>query len=395
MQDQGLKISMSGKKRPKILFVSHWAQRLGGAEISLLDIMSEACKKADVFLVCSENGILVESAKTMGIDCRIINCNKQIENIRRDKLIISLVSNFKALFCYFCYIFQLYRYVVKLKPDIIHANIPKSHIAIAILSRFYRDCTFVFHLREIFKTPSVPVFLYSFLLPGSRCMVIAISDAVKNTLPLRIKKRIQVLYNGIKIPGLMSQKSQSENPAFLYLGRVVPWKGCHLLIEAYSLLYQKTGDRCGSLDLVGDTLYWDQSYRNDLLNKISLLNLSGKVRLLPHTSDPSQLYLSHDILCMASDNEPFGRVAIEAMSYGLPVISFESGGISEIITHGTSGFLVPQNDIRVLADAMEKFILDPELITTMGRAGYDIANRNFNSEKNIPLIIDSMIDLLE
>lgn len=395
MPDQELKISMSGKKRPKILFVSHWAQRLGGAEISLLDIMNEACKKADVSLVCSENGALVESAKTMGIDCRIINCNKQIENIRRDKLIISLVCNFKAVFFYFCYIFQLYRYVVKLKPDIIHANIPKSHVAIGIISRFYRDCTFVFHFREIFKTSSVPVFLYSLLIPRSRYMVIAISAAVKNTLPLRIKKRTQVLYNGIKIPGVLSQKSQRENPAFLYLGRVVPWKGCHLLIEAYSLLCQKTADRCGSLDLVGDTLYWDQSYRNYLLKKISLLNLSGKIRLLPHTFNPSQLYHSHDILCMASDNEPFGRVAIEAMSYGLPVISFKSGGIGEIVKHGTSGFLVPQNDIRGFADTMEKFILDPVLITTMGRAGYEIANRNFNSEKNIPLIVNSMIDLLK
>ena len=63
MPEKELKNSMSGKERIKILFVTHWAQRLGGAELSLLDIMKEACKKADIYLVTSEDGKLVESAK--------------------------------------------------------------------------------------------------------------------------------------------------------------------------------------------------------------------------------------------------------------------------------------------------------------------------------------------
>ncbi len=394
MPSKELKNSMSGKKRPKVLFVTHWAQRLGGAELSLLDIMKEACKKADTYLVTSEGGILVESAKRMGLNCTIIPCKKEIENIRRDKMILALLRNITTLFFYFRYVYKFCRYVICLKPDIIHANIPKSHVALSLSSWLYRNSICIFHIREIFKRPSFSSVLYRLLLPRKNFMVIAISGAVKDNLPSRIKKNTVVLYNGIEIPEQVPQK-KSQKVAFLYLGRIVPWKGCHLLIDAFYLLYQKTGDLCGTLDLVGDTLYWDQSYRKVLSDKISRLNLAGKVRLMPHTSNPQQAFYSHHILCMASDNEPFGRVAIEAMSCGLPVISFESGGICEIVKHEVSGLLIEQNDISAFADAMEMFIHNPDKIYSMGKSGYQITKNNFDRGRNIPRIIDKMISLLE
>ncbi len=386
---------MYGKERPKILFVTHWAQRLGGAELSLLDIMTEACKNADIYLVTTENGKLVESAKSMGINCKIIPCAKEIENIRRDKMILALLRNIRVLFSYFHFVYKFYKYVTFLKPDIIHANIPKSHVALSLSYWLYKDCTCIFHLREIFKKPSFSASLYHLLLPRQNFMVIAISEAVKRNLPPRIKKNTVVLYNGIKIPEQIPEKKTQQQPAFLYLGRIVPWKGCHLLIDAFYLLYQRAGDLCGTLDLVGDTLYWDQSYRKSLSDKIGRLNLAEKIRLLPHTPNPQQVFYSHDILCMASDNEPFGRVAIEAMSCGLPVISFESGGICEIIKHKISGLLVEQNNISAFADAMEMFIHHPDKIDLMGKSGYQIAKNNFDKERNIPRIIDKMISLLE
>lgn len=386
---------MSGKRRLKILFVTHWAQRLGGAELSLLDIMTEACNKANIYLVTSEDGKLVEFAKSMGVNCTIIPCKKEIENIRRDKLILALLRNITVLFFYFRYVYKFCRHVIYLKPDIIHANIPKSHVALSLSNWFYKDCTCIFHLREIFKKPSFSAALYRLLLPRKNFMIIAISDAVKENLPPRIKKNTVVLYNGIKIPEQVPQKKPHQKPAFIYLGRVVPWKGCHLLIDAFHLLYQRAGDLCGTLDLVGDTLYWDQSYRKNLSDKIRRLNLAGKIRLMPHTSNPQQAFYSHDILCMASDNEPFGRVAIEAMSCGLPVISFESGGICEIIKHRISGLLVEQNNVDAFADAMEIFIHDPDMIDKMGKSGYQIAKNNFDRERNIPRIIDKMTSLLK
>lgn len=395
MQEKELKNSMSGKERIKILFVTHWAQRLGGAELSLLDIMTEACKKADIYLVTSENGLLVESAKNMGIKCTIIPCNKEIENIRRDKMVLSLLKNIRFLFSFFLYVYKFYRHVSCLKPDIIHANVPKSHITLSLSSWLYDDCIFIFHLREIFKRSSFSAALYRFLLPAKNFMVIAVSEAVKRDLPPRIKKNTVVLYNGIKIPEQLPPKKPQQKVAFLYLGRIVPWKGCHLLIDAFYLLYQKTGDLCGTLDLVGDTIYWDQSYRKSLADKVNRLNLTEKIRLKPHTSDLQQAFHSHDVLCMASENEPFGRVAIEAMSHGLPVISFESGGICEVVKHGISGFLVEQNNIKAFAETMEMFIHNPDMIVAMGKSGYQITKENFDRERNIPVIIDKMISLLE
>ena len=83
------------------------------------------------------------------------------------------------------------------------------------------------------------------------------------------------------------------------------------------------------------------------------------------------------------------------MSHGLPVISFESGGICEVVKHGISGFLVEQNNIKAFAETMEMFIHNPDMIVAMGKSGYQITKENFDRERNIPVIIDKMISLLE
>lgn len=363
--------------------------------MSLLDIMNEAREKAELYLVCSEHGLLVEEAEKMGVNSLIITCRKEIEKIRREKMIYSIIRNFTVLCSYMRYVYMLNQYVKRLKPDIIHANVPKSHIAAILLFYLNHKCIFIFHLREIFKKKTFSSMLYNWLLPSRRSLIIAISDAVRKTLPSRIKNHTIVLYNGINVPLKIPQKRSGKLIRFLYLGRIVPWKGCHLLIDAFYQLHRKTGDHCGTLDLIGDTLYWDQSYRKILLDKISMFDMAGKIRIFPHTSDPERVYLTHDILCMASDNEPFGRVAVEAMSYGLPVISFKSGGVCEIIRHEISGFLVEQDDIQAYVQTMEKFINDPSRIASMGRSGYAIARKEFNSRKNIPEIVDKMICLLE
>jgi glycosyltransferase involved in cell wall biosynthesis len=172
---------------------------------------------------------------------------------------------------------------------------------------------------------------------------------------------------------------------------VVPWKGCHLLVEAFSELYRRKGQNAGTLDIIGGTLYWSESYRAELAASISRQGLQSACRLLPHTETPLEAMAGSDVFCCASDREPFGRAVAEAQGCGLPVIAFAAGGVVEIVAHGETGVLVPAGDIRAFADAMEGFVNAPEKIAAMGRAARDRAFRCFNRSDQIPAIADFLL----
>lgn len=385
---------ISGNKKLKVLFVTHWAKRTGGAEHSLIDLLKCATLSADTFLVCSEDGILIDQASQIGISCKTIYCNNNaIEIFRRENLLFTLAKHYKALFAYIVYVYNLYRYVMQLKPDIIHANIPKSHIAAVLISVLGYKGKVVCHLREIIKQQTFTGFLYKLMLLKRDVSFIAISDAVRNSLPIKMNAHVPVLYNGIKVQSERPVKNYSASPKFLYLGRVVPWKGCHHIIDAFNLLYEKIGTKAGTLDIVGDPLYWDQSYKDQLINKVKAFGLTDLINFFPHTNQPDDYYNSHDVLCMASDNEPFGRVAAEAMGRGLPVIGFNSGGMREIIQNNISGLLIEQQNIEDYSKGMCLFSENPDLMKKMGMAGYDFVKCNFDLERNTAGVINYLLDL--
>ena len=113
-----------------------------------------------------------------------------------------------------------------------------------------------------FYRGSLPGHIYSILFPRRNATAIAISGAVKDSLPGRVSARSILLYNGIQI--YQARIPIEGPPRFLYLGRIVPWKGCHLLIDAFSIVFDKYRSDAGTLSIVGSTLYWKESYRDQL-----------------------------------------------------------------------------------------------------------------------------------
>jgi glycosyltransferase involved in cell wall biosynthesis len=119
---------------------------------------------------------------------------------------------------------------------------------------------------------------------------------------------------------------------------------------------------------------------------ISDRHLEGTVMVSAPVNNPMALLNAHHVLCMASTDEPFGRVAAEAMGCGLPVIGFATGGLTEVVASGETGILVSDGDVDGLARAMVSFVADPGSIIAMGKAGRLRAELLFNREKQVPLI---------
>lgn len=95
------------------------------------------------------------------------------------------------------------------------------------------------------------------------------------------------------------------------------------------------------------------------------------------------VYKSADIFVLASENETFGQVFIEAMSCGLPVIGTKVGGIPEIISDSYNGYLVPPDDSSILAQKIAKLLNDSVTRTKFIKAGIKTIEEDFTSEKQL------------
>jgi glycosyltransferase involved in cell wall biosynthesis len=369
---------------------------MGGAEHSLLDIINQASEAHETFLVTSETGLLTEKVSSSGCTSIVVPCTADMSVFKRKSLFFNIITNLRMLNIFFHHCREVKRHVDSLHPDCIHSNVPKSHIILFYILLCGFDKRSIFHIREIFEPYSFSKCIYMILFNKRRSSVIAISEAVKRSLPARLKKHTAVLYNGVDIPSEHNIKRKtSVPPRFLYLGRVVPWKGCELLIDAFQLLYNKYKSGAGMLSITGGTLYWNNKYRDDLTQKIKESGLDSCIYLTDHTTDISHVFLSHTVFCLPSYQEPFGRVAAEAMAYGLPVLGFRSGGLPEIVEHTTTGLLAETRTAHSLFEIMEQCVLFPDHMSQMGINGRKRCAAFFNKDIQIQRILAFMVAVSE
>ena len=165
------------------------------------------------------------------------------------------------------------------------------------------------------------------------------------------------------------------------VGRYAFQKGYDMLLEAWKIVE----NRCPkwSLHIYGsrDGEIGEYDKLNDIIERISLQS----VVLQPATNDVNARYVESDFYVMSSRYESFGLVLIEAMSCGLPVISFDCKyGPGTIVKNGETGILVPQNDTEKLADTIISMIENEDLRHQIG-ANACLESKRYLPEKLIPL----------
>lgn len=151
-------------------------------------------------------------------------------------------------------------------------------------------------------------------------------------------------------------KSYSDvtNKRVIAVGRLDYQKGFDRLIEAWELI-QRTGEWTDwRLDIFGQGEWKDM-----LQQMIDERGLQHSVRINKPTKQIGEEYVKSSLLVMSSHYEGFPMVMIEAMACGLPVVSFDyKCGPKDIIQHGINGLLVPEGDIKALANAMMEVMAD-------------------------------------
>jgi N-acetyl-alpha-D-glucosaminyl L-malate synthase BshA len=109
--------------------------------------------------------------------------------------------------------------------------------------------------------------------------------------------------------------------------------------------------------------------------------VSGDVLFLGKQSDMAPLLSIADVLLLPSENESFGLVALEAMACEVPVIATRIGGLPEVVTDGSDGFLYGLGDVSAMAEAGIRLSRDKELRNMVGRTAREHAVREFSAPK--------------
>lgn len=169
---------------------------------------------------------------------------------------------------------------------------------------------------------------------------------------------------------LCSEHSDCLSRRVIAVGRLDYQKGFDRLIKAWRLVMDK-GLTDWHLDIFGQGEWKD--YLNGIIQEN---NLGNCVTVNAPVSDIAAQYTSSSLLAMSSNYEGFPMVMIEAMSCGLPVVTFDyKCGPRDIITPEVNGLIVPNGDIQAFADALVRVMTHTEMRRDMGRAALRVTER--------------------
>ena len=118
-------------------------------------------------------------------------------------------------------------------------------------------------------------------------------------------------------------------------------------------------------------------YLQHLKQQIADLDVGAVVHIHSYTDDPSLAYAALDVFVMASLEETYGMVTVEAMAAGLAVVGTRSGGTPELLGNGQYGVLVPPKDDEALAAALIRLMDAPGERNMLGQAAQAYATENF------------------
>ena len=168
----------------------------------------------------------------------------------------------------------------------------------------------------------------------------------------------------------------------LNVGRMDPMKGQDRLIRAMPIVLEKVPD--ARLVLVGNGSFSSskkgglglskgQQWRAALEALTRELHVTERVTFTGHLGDDQlpAAYEACSVFSLPSTREGFGLAAIEAWRHGKPVVVSDRAGVSELVEPGVNGHAVDAADVRALADALVKLLLDPSAARQMGEAGKD------------------------
>lgn len=363
---------------PHVAFVNHSAEP-GGGELALFDLV-RATPEARVILF--SDGPFAAMLKAAGIDPKLIDAGAVLD-IRRDDGLATIIARSPAI------VGLVGRLVKAIRAsDVTYANSQKAFIAAALAAPLARR-PLIWHLHDILTEAhfSGPVRRVAIAL-SNRCARAVIANSSATAIAYRDaggRCPVSIIHNGIDpLPfdpsanashraALADTIGSGTAPILGMFGRLAPWKGQHVAIDALSRI---SG---AHLVLVGAALFEEHTHEAALRRQVEAAGLTDRVHFLGFRTDVPALMGGVDIaLHCSTAPEPFGRVIVEAMMAQTAVIAAAAGGALEIVEDGRTGLLTSPGDVGSLAMAIRSLLDAPDHARRLASAGRVMALSRFS-----------------
>jgi glycosyltransferase involved in cell wall biosynthesis len=340
-----------------VLIVSHAAE-LGGAEQGLIDLACHLGPERCEVLLLAE-GTLRQVLERRGVSVRVLPARGSVLGVRRaGGMLRALMAAPEAL------LLAARLAAIARRYRLIYANSQKAAL-IAMLAGAIARRPVVWHLHDILSAEHFGrlqrMALPRLATPLTRA-VIVVSAAARAAFVASggSPGRVRLVHNGIDpapYAGLDAIARNTlrrslglpEGPLVGLFGRITAWKGQRVLIEALRDLPSVQAV------IVGAPMFGEQAEETYLRELAARLGVASRVRFLGHRPDSPALMRAVDLVLHCSTSpEPFGRVIVEALFAGTPVLAAEGGACREIM--GESDWVAAPGDPAALASAIARIL---------------------------------------
>jgi glycosyltransferase involved in cell wall biosynthesis len=363
----------------RILAVDH-AGVLGGAEHSLLDILDALRPNADALLLA--DGPFREALERRGIKVNVEPL-RAAARVRKGGIPTpsAIADTYRAA--------RSVAYRAK-DYDLLYANSQKAFV-ISAMAGWFSGKQVVWHLRDILGPPHFSATnsrIATMMANRWASLVIANSQATADGFVAAGGRAslVRVVHNGIDpapfdavTPDAAQRLRASLSaptgiPLVVHVGRFHQWKGQQVLLRALAI------EKRVHAWFVGAPLFGEEAFAAELRLLSTSLGLDDRVKFLGLRDDVPALLRAGDIVVHSSVYpEPFGRVVIEGMLAGKPVIASNAGGVTELIINERTGLLVTPDDPKALASAIGRVVDDRDFGIAIAAEGSGVARAQYTS----------------
>jgi len=368
---------------PRILFVDQTGE-LGGAELCLADLAIRLRNRGSVFLF--EAGPFEELLKQNGVDVRLANR-------AGPKPSVSKRSRFYAYLFALPGLLSLIGDLARAAKgfDLLYANTAKAMMVTTAVGLLLRK-RFLFHLHDMIDAAHFSRLNRWLLVLAANLATGVVANSEATAAAYRRSggrnRNLAVVPNGFRLelfqgngPELRPAIASEGRSVIGMFGRITSWKGQKVLIQALAQVPDVTAV------FVGAPLFTDEdkTYQQELIVQAKELGVADRVQFAGFQRNILPYLKAVDLVAHCSISpEPFGRVIVEALLAGKPVIATRGGAPAEIIEDGVTGVLVSPNESAELAAAIRSLLADPVRASQMAARGREIVSKRYSLDHLLP-----------
>lgn len=371
----------------KILFITNYHQ-LYGANRSLLSIIENMKENGHkVCLILPRKGDYSQELKRKGIDHMIIPYFSQLFYYKKALPYLTMPILVIFTLCMMPYI--IYK-AKKFSPDLVYSNTAAENIGFFVARAI--GAKHLTHVREFMDLDHSCIFIggnsakKNFISKSDA--VLYVSEAVANHTLMgeAIVGKHKVIYNGVKMSNAPYREKKLPSVInFGVVGLIDESKGQDIAIRYFNKIKDQYPESI--LHIWGDK---EGGYKKMIYKIVDDLKLQNRVVFHGFERNTDKIYGDMSVLLMCSRAEGFGRVTVEAMAKGIPVMGYRSGGTVELVKDGYNGYLFTTQ--KEFIEGVANIFNTDEHYNTLCHQAYMYAHENFTEEiytKNVRNFVET------